>query len=323
MNEPIILITSPIANLHPEPYVSRLESLGYKVVLRMPEKQQLGEEELCEYSPNIMAILCGDDDVTRRVVDENPGLKTVCKWGVGIDSIDWAYCESKGVTVRNVAGVHSQAMSEAACAHTLALYKKLLDVDRMVRRGEWIKIESRRLEGSTIGLVGLGNIGSRTARMMSGWPVELIGYDPRPEAMTDFPGRRVGRDELFSSSDCVVIMAPPVTERTRMNEPGTEPELDRVLEMMKEGTLLVNVSRGSLTPMAALEEGLERGIIAAAGLDVYEIEPLPADSRLRTEFADRIIFGAHTAYNCPGISSKVTRLTFENLFEELKCPQPS
>jgi D-3-phosphoglycerate dehydrogenase len=291
--------------------------------MHAPEGQFVGEAEMLGHAPNVLAILCGDDAITARVIDANPRLKTICKWGVGIDSIDWARAESKGVTVRNVAGVHSQAMAEAACAHTLALYKKLLETDRIVRSGRWEKVESQLFEGSTIGLVGLGNIGRRAAQMMSGWPVRPIGYDPDPGAAPEFSGRRVGRDELFSTADCIVIMAPPVTDRVRIHAPGAEPELDKVLHLIRPGALFVNVSRGALAPAAALEKGLEEGIIAAAGLDVYEIEPLPADSRLRTEFAERVIFGAHTAYNCRGVSERVTRLTFQNLMEELGCPMPS
>ncbi len=322
-DKPFILISSPIAITHPEPYVSALRKNGFEVVMHKPPGQCLNEEEIRAFSPNIMAIICGDDFVTRRVIDENPHLKTVCKWGVGIDSIDWKYCQEKGISVRNVSGVHSQSMAEAACGYTLALYKKLFIVDRMVREKKWDKVCSFTFEGSTIGLVGLGNIGWRAAKMMSGWPVKLIAYDPDPNAMPDFPGERVSRDEVFSKADCVVVMAPPVTERVRVHGQGLEPELDKVGHLLKKGCLYVNVSRGALAPLATLEKLLEDGTITAAAMDVYEVEPLPLDSRLRTEFADRMIFGAHTAYNCPGVSERVTDLVFKNLFEELKCPLPS
>lgn len=319
--KPFILVTSPIAVANPEPWVSHLKRHGHDVVLYMPPGQCIDEEEMMAFAPDVLAILCGDDAVTRRVIDANPNLKTVCKWGVGIDSIDWKYCEERGISVRNVQGVHSQSMAEAACAYALALYKKVLETDRMVRAGRWEKMCSHQFEGSTIGLVGLGNIGWRTARMMSGWPVNLIAYDPRPEAMPDFSGKRVSRDELFSTADCIVVLAPPRTERTRIHGAGLDPELDHVAHLLKPGCLYVNVSRGALAPLSILEKCLEEGTIAAAGLDVYEVEPLPKDSRLRTDFADRVIFGAHTAYNCPGISEKVTARTFGNLFEELGVPE--
>ena len=80
----------------------------------------------------------------------------------------------------------SQSMAEAACGYTLALYKKQVLCDRMVRRGEWYKICSYTFEGSTIGIVGLGNIGRRVAKMMSGWPVKLIGYDPDPAMVAKY-----------------------------------------------------------------------------------------------------------------------------------------
>ncbi|MEQ8821113.1 MAG: NAD(P)-dependent oxidoreductase [Sumerlaeia bacterium] len=323
MTKPYVLITSPIAIAHPEPYVSALRANGFDVVLDMPPGQCMDASQLAKHSPNILALICGDDEMSKDVIDANPNLKTICKWGVGIDSIDWAYCETKGISVRNVRGIHSQSMAEAACAYTLALYKKLVITDRMVREGRWEKVCSYTFEGSTIGIVGLGNIGWRVARMMSGWPVNLLGFDPDPGAMPDFPGRRVERDELFSQSNAIVIAAPPVSERVRVHRAGAEPELDQVMHLLKPGTLYVNVSRGALTPAKPLEQCLEDGRIAAAAMDVYEVEPLPANSRLRTEFADRVIFGAHTAYNCPGISEKVTRLTFENLFKELQCPLPS
>lgn len=320
MTKPFILISSPIAITHPEPYVSHLRRHGFEVVLHMPPGQCLDEDEVMAFSPNILAIVCGDDCVSQKVIDANPNLRTVCKWGVGIDSIDWAYCATKGISVRNVSGVHSQSMAEAACAYALALYKKLVITDRMVRDMRWEKVCSYTFEGSTIGIVGLGNIGRRVARMMSGWPVKLIGYDPRPDAMSDFPGERVSRDEVFRRSDCLVIAAPPRTERVRVHGAEFEPELDKVAHLLKKGVLYVNVSRGALAPLATLERLLRDGTITAAALDVYEVEPLPLDSPLRTEFADRMIFGAHTAYNCPGISEKVTHLVFRNLLEELGVP---
>jgi phosphoglycerate dehydrogenase-like enzyme len=323
MSKGTVLITAPMAVTYPEPYVSALRDAGYHVVLHNPPRQCLDESEIMSFAGDVVGLLCGDDAVTKSFIDANPGLKTVCKWGVGIDSIDWKYCEEKGISVLNVQGVHSQSMAEAACGYTLALYKKIVEVDRMVRGGRWEKVCSHQFEESTIGLVGLGNIGWRVARMMSGWPVRLIAYDPNPDAMPEFSGERVDRDTLYSQSDCVVCMAPPVSERTRVHGKGLEPELDKVCHLLKGGVLYVNVSRGALAPLDTLEVCLEEGSIAAAAMDVYEVEPLPADSRLRRDFSDRMIFGAHTAYNCPGVSQRVTDLAFKNLFGELQCVLPS
>lgn len=322
MTTPIILITAPIICEDPGPWAPYLKANGFDVVMHRPEGEVLSESELLEYAPNLLALVCGDDQVTRRVIDANPGLKTVCKWGVGVDTIDWKYCAERGVSVRRAKGLHCQSMAEAACAYTLALYKRIVDVDRMVRAGQWGKVLSHPFEGSTIGLVGLGDIGARAARMMSGWPVELLGFDPKPGAAPDFCGTRVGRDELFARAQCVVLMAPPMTDPERDTAPEHAPELDKTLGLMGAGTLLVNVSRGSLTPTPALVEGLESGKLAAAALDVYDVEPLPADSPLRRRFADRILFGAHTAYNAPSISGRVTERVMRNLCEELGVAFP-
>jgi D-3-phosphoglycerate dehydrogenase len=203
-------------------------------------------------------------------------LKVVCKQGVGFDTIDIAAAAEHGIPVLRTPGVNSEAVAEMAMALALSATRRVTECDRMLRAGAKIdrtKILGPEMWQKTVGVIGMGNIGSRVARKWQGaFEAKVIFYDPYVDAKP--PYRKVSRlDDLLSQADLVSIHV-PLTDETRKMVGA--PQLAR----MKKTAVLVNTSRGGIIDEAALYDALKNGRLFAAGLDVWEVEPPPKDAPL-------------------------------------------
>jgi glyoxylate reductase len=206
------------------------------------------------------------------------GLSVIANFAVGHDNVDLAACAARGVTVTNTPDVLTNATAEMALALTLAAGRGLSEAERDLRAGRWLgwdpgAYRGLELSSSTVGIVGLGRIGTRYAELISGFGVELLHSSPtpKPEAESRLGITGVSLDELIGRSDVVSLHAPA--------RPETHHLIDaRALSLMKAGSVLVNTSRGPLVDLSALARALREGEIAGAGLDVYEGEPeVPAE----------------------------------------------
>ena len=207
-------------------------------------------------------------------------LKIVCKQGVGFDSIDLEAARAAGIPVSRTPGVNSEAVAEMAFALTLAVARRVPEFDRMLRAGTKIvrpDFLGVQLHGKTVGVIGMGAIGTIAARKWRGaFDADIVAYDPHvgPDAWADTPHRRVAAlAELLRASD-VVTLHVPLTDETRHMIDA------KALALMKADAILVNVSRGGIVDEAALYDTLQAGRIFGAGLDVFEIEPPPPDAPL-------------------------------------------
>lgn len=196
-----------------------------------------------------------------------------------MDNIDVAAATELGVYVVNAPFGNVFAAAEHTFALALSLMRNIAVADRSVRAAEWSrgKLMGRELRGKTLGLIGIGRIGSLVARRAAGFEMQIIAHDPfATEALARAMGARlVELDELLRTAD-VISLHTPLTERTR-GLIGTE-----TLKLMKPTAVVINCSRGEVIDPVALASALEAGTIAGAALDVYPEEPLPADSPLRT-----------------------------------------
>jgi D-3-phosphoglycerate dehydrogenase len=200
-------------------------------------------------------------------------LKAVAKQGVGIENIDLAAAKAHGVIVCNTPGVNKEAVAEMAMALTLAVGRHVAQFDRRVRSGERVdraKLLGSEMWGKTVGIIGMGNVGTVAARMWQGaFRTKLIGYDPYVPAdrWSDIAHERVARlDDLLANADLVTPHV-PLTDETRHMIGRRE------LALMKPSAILVNVARGGIVDEAALHEALVGGRLLGAGLDVFESEP--------------------------------------------------
>jgi D-3-phosphoglycerate dehydrogenase len=244
------------------------------------------EVRLKQREPELVAAI-GDFDalvvrsetkVTAAVLDAGARLKVVGRAGVGIDNIDVARATERGVLVVNAPRGNIIAAAEHAIALLLALARNIPQADASVRRGEWQRSRFTGVEvrGKTLGVVGLGNVGSEVAKRAQGLEMEVIAFDPAVprERAEQFNVRLVQLDELFREAHFVSVHAPLVE--------GTRNLIDaRMLALARPGARLVNAARGGIVDEGALYLALSEGRLAGAAADVFQDEP-PVESPLLT-----------------------------------------
>lgn len=259
-----VLVTEPIPEI--EFGLRILE--GAEVRARGEFVSPLPAEEL----KDVDGVVAGDAKITRRAIEGAERLKAIGRFGVGVDSVDLKACTERGVVVFNVPGLNAQSVAEHAVGMIIAVAKKFAAVDRLVRSGRWREKAGYmgfELQGKTLGIVGLGSIGSRVAEIAKALGMKVVAYDPyapieRAEklgvAMADLRS-------LLRNSDVVSLHA-PLTEETK----GLIGEEE--LKLMKPTAILVNTARGGIVDERALYKALKEGWIAGAGIDVLEGEPV-------------------------------------------------
>ena len=221
------------------------------------------------------AIIAGSEPYPPQVLAACPKLRVLARAGVGFDAINLPACDERRIVVATTPGVNHHSVAEHAIAMLMALGRGFPALDQEVRRCEWKRIPYPRIAGSTIGLVGLGRIGQATATRAIGLGMNVLGYDPHPPA--DFVKEHgiimVSLEALLAKSDFVSLHSPMSAATKHMIN-------DKSLTTMKPSAVIINTARGPLIDEAALIRALKSGTIRAAGLDVFETEPLPADSPL-------------------------------------------
>ena len=208
---------------------------------------------------------------TARVFKKAPDMRLVSIWGTGTDNIDLDAARAHGVTVTNTPGVSATSIAEHALTLMLAVARRIPRLDAQTREGQWPRGQMMQLHGKTLGIIGLGAIGRKFARLGEGIGMRVIAWTMHPDPALGFT--LVDRDELLRTSD-VVSLHLRLSDQTRGFLGARE------LAMMKPTAIFVNTARGAIVDEAALIDALRSGRIAGAGLDVFETEPLGAGHAL-------------------------------------------
>jgi D-3-phosphoglycerate dehydrogenase / 2-oxoglutarate reductase len=247
-------------------------------------------------------------------------LRVVAKQGVGVNLIDLAAAKARGVIVCNTPGVNSEAVAEMALALALAVTRRVAELDRRIRSGEVVKrINYLGIElwEKTVGVIGMGNIGTRIARKYhAAFNTKLLAYDPyAPDSCwPDIPHERVSSlDALLPRVDVVTIHTPLTPETKHLIG-------RRALALMKETAVLVNVSRGEIVDEEALYDALKSGSIFGAGLDVFKKEPPTTDNPLVG--LPNIVVTPHAAGGTRETQEKSSLVTAQQLVHVLGGGQP-
>lgn len=254
---------------------------------------RLDESALRELCADADAILVSSREVlTGSAMDAAPRLRIVAKATIGVERIDLAAATARGVLVVNSpAPENFVGLAEGTVGLIVALAKRLLEKEARIASGGWrdASTDGQVLAGRTVGIVGLGRVGSRVARRLAGWEVNLVGYDPYipAEQFDDLGVRAVTWRELLERSDVLTLHVPLTAETRGMIG-------DAELARLPDGALLVNTSRGPVVDESAVAEALMGGSLGAAALDVFEEEPLPPDSPLRRVPRDRLLLTPHS-----------------------------
>jgi D-3-phosphoglycerate dehydrogenase len=230
--------------------------------------------------------------VTRELIAAAPKLKIISRTGAGVDNVDIEAATERGILVCNLPAVNNLSVAEHTVAMILSLAKDLSGMDKAVRNGAWKQRNSGKpveLEGKTLGVVGMGNIGSLVARKCRhGLGMNILAYDPYAADKFAAEDYRFSSslEELFREADVITLHCP--------NLPETKGMINRsLLSLMKGSALFVNCARGEVVDEAALIDALSAGAIAGAALDVLSKEPPAADNKLLT--MDNVILSPHSA----------------------------
>lgn len=262
-----------------------LESAGFEVLAARREGSFWEAERLIQELEGCAAVIAGSEPYTRKVIEALPQLRVIARTGVGFDAIDLAACDEHQVVVTTTPGVNHHSVAEHTLALLIGVSRGFPDLDQRVRTGNWQRIERPRIMGRTLGLVGLGRIGQAVATRAIGIGMNVVAHEPYPNMdFVDHWGiELLELDELFSCSDYVSLHSPLTPETNKLMNAET-------FARMKRGSVLINTARGGLVDEKDLIEALRSGQLRAAGLDVFEVEPLPLTSPL-LEFPNVLLSG--------------------------------
>ena len=253
--------------------------------------QTLREAELIQLLPNYDGWIIGDDPATQNVFEAGHRglLKAAVKWGIGVDNVDFKACEAFGIAITNTPGMFGGEVADLAVGYLIALARHTVEIDRGVREGKWPKPRGVSLAGRTVALVGYGDIGRNTARRLLAADMAVIAYDPfvQPSSLEDDVTLAPWPERLEEADFVVVNCALTPSSHHLLNSDA--------FAAMKPGVRVVNVGRGPVIDEQALISALASGHVHSAALDVFEHEPLPLASPLRSHSA--CIFGSHNASN--------------------------
>ena len=284
-----------------------LRADGHELIL-LPES--ISEKKLIAETKSASLILMCYTPITRRVIGGAKALKGIVKYGVGIDAIDIAAARARGIPVVNVPEYAEQTVAEGAFALMIALAKNLKKLDRAMSRRGWVWPERRwlasDLAGKTVGLVGLGRIGSSFKRMAKGFGMRVLAYDPYVKG-TEKDLRAMLAQCDFVSIHCVL------NDETRHLIGAAE------LRAMKPTACLINVSRGAIVDEKALLRFLKQRRIAGAGLDVYSREPVAKRGHPLSALysMDNVILSPHLTFYTREAMARLEEDTLERCREVL------
>jgi len=254
------------------------------------------EQYLIEAVKDVDVIMVVYAEITEKIINSAPKLKGIVRYGIGVDNVDIQAASKRKIPVANVPDYCIGTVADHTFALLLALNRKILLADKALRSGEcrkWTspspKLMGLDLEGKTLGLIGVGKIGSAVAARAKGFGMRVIAYDPYvPKEIAEKLGIQLTDFEtLLRNSDFISIHVPLTLETRGMIG-------EKELKQMKKTAYIINTARGPIIQEEALYKALKNGWIAGAGLDVYEKEPPDSDNPLFK--LENVVLTPHIAY---------------------------
>jgi len=257
------------------PHFQMLADAGHECHVPDRSRDLWSNDVLIETLKGYDAVIAGSEPYPPNVIAAIPHVRVLARAGVGFDAINLKACDEAGIVVATTPGCNHHSVAEHAIAMLMALGRGFPALDQEVRRGEWKRIPYPRISECTLGLVGLGRIGQATATRAIGLGMKVVSFDPYAPA--DFVKKHgitmVSLEELFRQSDFISLHSPATPETKHMIN-------EKSMALMKPSVVIINTARGPLIDEPALIKALQTGRVRAAGLDVFETEPLPLSSPL-------------------------------------------
>jgi len=306
-----VLLTAP----YMLPVVERFRPVfnQHQIRLILPEvAERMEAADLLAYAGQFDGAICGDDRYTAQVIEAcAPRLKVISKWGTGIDSIDREACAQHHIMIGNTPDAFINPVADTVLGYLLAFARRQPWMNQAMRAGIWEKIPGRTLAECTLGVVGVGRIGKAVLRRASAFGMTLLGHDIKeidPHFAAEFRVESTTLAELLARSDFVSV-------NVDLNPTSFHLLNAETLALMRPGAVLINTARGPVVDEGALVVALEKGTLAGAALDVFEIEPLPrASALLRLE---NVLLAPHNANSSPAAWERVHWQTIQNLLQGL------
>jgi D-3-phosphoglycerate dehydrogenase / 2-oxoglutarate reductase len=272
-------------------------------------------DELKQSVSDADAAVAGTDAWDEAVFKHAPKLRIIARFGVGVDNIDVETARGFGIKVTNAAGRNANAVAEITIGLLLAAMRNIPNLDRAVRQGIWVRSVGEELVGRTVGLLGFGNIGQKVARKLLGFDVQVIAFDkyPNMEVAKQLGVKMVSAQEALRQSDVLCLLLPSVKETYHFMNSDS-------FALMKNGAYFVNTARGALVDEEALYTALNSGKLAAAAIDVYEVEPVSADNPLF--LLANIVTTPHTAAETFETYRNVGLYTAQSILDEFEGKNP-
>jgi D-3-phosphoglycerate dehydrogenase len=287
------------------------EAKGVEVIVPENFVQMLNEAQLIEILPNFDGWIIGDDLATKQVFEagKRGKLKAAVKWGIGIDNVDMQAAKILGIPISNTPYMFGGEVADLAVGYTIALARYTHLIDKEIKAGKWTKPAGISLAGKTVGLVGFGDIGRNIAKRLFAADMVLNVYDPYAKEKDNYSNYNFFTfPNQLEEADFVILASALTPENKHLIN-------TQILNKMKDGVRIVNISRGGLIDENALVEALQSKKVHSVALDVFENEPLPMDSPLRN--FENTIFGSHNGSNTIDGVIRASRRAMSLLFEFL------
>ena len=309
-----VLLTTTSFQDTPGPHHELLDQAGFELIR---ERGPLTESRMLEIVGDIDAFLCGDDEITKAVIDKAlPKLKVISKYGIGLDKIDTGYVEEKRIPLTFCPGVNHTTVAEHTFALMLALFRKLVKEANHVSAGEWVRVTGNEIMGKTIAIIGLGRIGREVAIRANAFGMKILGFDLYwdEEFAEKYQVKRCQSAEEAMNQADVISLHVNLSDQTRdlINRNS--------ISKMKKGVVILNCARGEIVSTSDMLDALNSGQVGGYGTDVLDVEPPPADHPLLT--APNTVITPHIGSRTYESVERQATMAAKNLILALKGEKP-
>ena len=259
----IAISTTSFAKFDVAP-LEECRNAGYEILCN-PHGRKVTTEEILDLARDAQGLIAGTELLTRDVIKKLSTLKVISRCGTGLDNVDREAAKEFGIKVFNTPDAPTQAVAELTIGLMLSCLRFISQADRCIRSGQWQKPMGKLLQSKTVGIIGYGRIGRAVSRLVAAFGADVLAFDIA-DVSGEGSAKMVDFDFLIASSDIITLHMPPSTSKKAVIT-------DKVISKMKQGTCLINASRGGLVDEEALYEALRSNKLGCAALDVFEKEP--------------------------------------------------
>jgi D-3-phosphoglycerate dehydrogenase len=260
-----IVISTSSFNVDNNPFLHHLVNSGMHIVSNSYKRKLTEDEVIKLLGEDTIGMIAGIEPLTERVFSSAKNLKVISRCGAGLDSVELTAAKLQGISVFNTPEAPAQAVAELTMGLMLAALRRICQTDQLLRANEWPRIQGQLLAAQTVGIIGLGHIGKRVARLSQAFEARVIAHDPHidPES---HGVKSVSLEELLSEASVISLHLPYITDTHHLLD-------TKSFARMKPGSIIINAARGGLIDETALNEALNSGHLGMAALDVFEQEP--------------------------------------------------